>query len=220
MALTFWAESYFRSLKRTKVLSLLTKYLLQYKRVSIPHIGSFELVQEPPQWRVADQLFEPPSFTTAYLKPDEVPEHQSRFFLLRATEEQLDLASFGRQLRHRLRKGPIQWKGFGILRDASNEIIFEPQPLALPALQPVPARKIIRQDATHSVLVGDTQVNRQAHEETVVVRKTSRSWQIILAWILLVLCLAAIIALLYEGDFSPSAAGLRLWDGSRFFSSV
>jgi len=210
MGSTFWAESYFRSLKRTKVLPLLTKYLLQYKRVSIPHIGSFELVQEPPQLQVADHLFLPPSFTTAYIKRDGVPEHQSRFFsTLDASAGSDGLSLFGEQLHNRLRRGPVQWKGFGILRYSANEIVFEPQPLILPALQALPAQKILRQDAVHQVLVGDQSVSKQAVETDVPVRR-QRRWAMTVAFVLLLLGLAAIIALLYQGRFLPQAAGMRL----------
>lgn len=220
MGSTFWAESYFRSLKRTSLISLLTEYLLQYKRVSIPHIGSFELVQEPPQWRMPDQLIAPPAFTTAYLRPDAPTEHQSRFFSSAG-----DLASFGQQLRNRLRKGPIQWKGFGTLRDAADTVVFEPQPIVLASLQAVPAQKLIRPDATHQVLVGDRQLSKQVveveREEVVTVVKEKRvySWEMVTGWVLLAATVAAIVFLLHQDRFSPAATGLRLRLNDPVFSS-
>jgi hypothetical protein len=214
MALISLAESYFRSLKRIKVIPILTKYLLQYKRVCIPHIGTFELVQQSPQLSIADKLFTPPFFTIRYLHQDAVPEHQFNFFSWSdpSRKEILkeELFNFGAELKSKIKDAPFQWNGFGTLRYASDGVIFEPHPIELDSLQRVPAEKVIRYNAEHSMLVGDQQMTRQ--QVTRVLHKKSSRWPsaIVLGWIIFVIALIAIIILLYLGKFQPAASGLRL----------
>jgi hypothetical protein len=214
MDLISWAESYFRSLKRIKVISILTKYLLQYKRVCIPHIGTFEIVQQSPQLSIADKLFTPPFFTIRYLQQDAVPEHQFNFFSWSdpSKKEILkeELFNFGAELKSRIRETPFQWNGFGTLRYASDELVFEPRSIELESLQRVPAEKVIRYNAEHSMLVGDQQMTRQ--QVTRVLHKKSSRWPsaIVVGWIILVLAVLAIIILLYLEKFQPASSGLKL----------
>lgn len=214
MVLISWAESYFRSLKRIKVIPILTKYLLQYKRVCIPHIGTFEIVQQSPQLSIADKIFTPPFFTIRYLHQDAVPEHQFNFFSWSdpARKEILkeELFNFGAELKSKIRETPFQWNGFGTLRYAPDGIVFEPNPIELDSLQQVPAEKVIRYNAEHSMLVGDQQMTRQ--QVTNVLHKKSGRWpsSIVIAWLIVVLAMLAIVILLYLGKFQPAASGLRL----------
>lgn len=205
MVSTSWAVSYFRSLKRSKVLKLVTQYLVRYKKVCIPHIGTFELVQQPPRLDVAAQQFDPPVFTTRYSADDQLTAHQSAYFANGSGQE--TLTQFGSRLKHGLRSEPLQWNGFGLLRYNANELVFEPQELNSLALQPVPARKVIRQDVHHNRLVGDREIHSE-QDRTLLIRKRY-PWSLIIGWTMLALAVAAIIFFLYQGGFQPSAAGLR-----------
>ena len=79
MASTSWVESYFRSLKANSVFNQLTKYLVQYKRVSIPSVGTILLVQQPAQLNVADKIIEPPTVSAELREDVVVPEHQLKY---------------------------------------------------------------------------------------------------------------------------------------------
>jgi hypothetical protein len=203
---------YFRLLKRISVLALLTKYLLLYKRVCIPHVGTFEIVYEPPQLDVGDRLFSPPYFTTRFRQSDKVPEHQFRF--ISAYEQgngnlREELFSFGEQLNSRIRSGDFRWNGFGTLRNESSGIIFEPAPIGLQAFAPLQAQKVQRENVQHSVLVGDQQMKGQKVTEVLHKHTSTRSPAIIIAWIVLILALAAVFLMLYLGKFQTGASGLK-----------
>ncbi|MFL5811273.1 MAG: hypothetical protein ACJ749_17255 [Flavisolibacter sp.] len=217
MALTSWAVSYFRSLKRTKVLALLTKYLVQYKRVSIPHIGTFEIIQQSPELKIADKLITPPSFITRYVNNDRVPEHQVRFiassehYTKETLEEELSL--FGENLKNRIQNSPFSWNGFGTLRYASSELVFDPQQIQFDSLQFMPAVKIMRENAQHRVLVGDRQMissNTPTESYARIAKRPGLSLEMFIGLIILLLAVALIIYLLFIGNFEPAAAGLRL----------
>ncbi|MFL5738955.1 MAG: hypothetical protein ACJ75B_01955 [Flavisolibacter sp.] len=212
MALTFWAELYFRSLKRIKVISILTKYLLKYRRVCIPHIGTFEIIQDSPRLNVADKKFTPPSFHVKHLHQDFVPEHQFDFCSPDpASKEKVreELFSFGRDLREKIQQDPFSWNGFGTIRYAANEVIFEPHRIQLESLQGVPAEKVIRLNAEHSMLVGDREMTRRQVTSVLHQRKTILPLAQTIGWILLVLALAAIAYILYREGFSPAATGIK-----------
>jgi hypothetical protein len=218
MGSTFWAESYFRSLKRTNVLTLFTKYLLQYKRVCIPHVGTFELVQQSPRLDVADKLFTPPSFTTRYRTEDSLPEHQVLYFALSVPTEKerlkYELNSFGQDLLTRIEKDPFRWNGFGTLRFASNELVFEPSEIRLESLQGLRADRVVHPNISHNVLVGNQELTFADTAKPVDRTGYKMPVYLIIGWILLVLALAAIGWFLYTGNFQTGSSGLKMYFGN------
>jgi hypothetical protein len=214
MALTFWAELYFRSLKRTSVLPLLTKYLIQYKRVCIPYIGTFEIVQQSPRLNIADKLFTPPGFTTLYRRQDAVSDHQFHYIAIASKEEkeklQEELSLFGQKLQQKIQHTPFSWKGFGTLSYSANELVFEPQEMQLESLQRVPADKVIRKNEAHQMLVGDREMNSHEAAEGIHTRRVTYPVYLILGWVILLLAIATIAYFLYLNRFEPSGAGLKL----------
>lgn len=209
MGSTFWAELYFRSLKSNKVLSLFTRYLVQYGRVCIPHVGSFELVCEPPRHDVADKSFSAPVYSTRYSSQDQVTEHQYRYFSFSENPGREALHSFGEELRNSIRQSPFQWSGFGVLKLQSSAIHFEPQPLILSSLQPVPALKVTREDARHHVLVGDQEIRSGIDAEATEKVPAPRQYEMLIGWIILAIAITAIIIYLFLNNFQVSASGLQ-----------
>jgi hypothetical protein len=216
MGSTFWAVSYFRSLKRTKVLALLTKYLVQYKRVSIPHIGTFEIVQQSPELHIADHLITAPVFTTKYVNNDRVPEHQFLFIASCESAEKArleeELVVFGENLKRSIQSSPFRWNGIGTLRYTASELVFDAQSFEFDSLKFVPARKVMRENPKHSMLVGDQQMNSEQittalkKQPFAVLRKPGFMFA---GWTILILALIAIFIHLFLGKFDISAAGLR-----------
>src|SRR5215213_9525097 len=201
MGSTFWAVSYFRSLKRIKVLASLTKYLVQYKRVSIPHVGTFEIVQESPKLHIGDKTITAPMFITKYVNNDRVPDHQFHFIACceKTEKEKLqeELSQFGKKLKNRIENSPFCWKGFGTLRYASSQVVFDPQSLEFDSLKFIPAQKVMRQNVQHSVLVGDQQMT--SHQVTNTLSKPGKRMPLymIIGWILFILAVIAIILFLF-----------------------
>ena len=197
------------------MLALLTKYLIQYKRVSIPHIGTFEIVQQSPELHIADKLITAPVFTTRYVNNDRVPDHQFLFFANseRSGRERLQekLSSFGKNLNSRIQQHPFCWNGFGTLRYNASELIFDPQSIDLDSMKNITASKVTRQHAQHSVLVGDHQMVGQQVTEVLHQPETKkpRDLRMIIGWVVFSLALAAVIVILILGKFQSGASGLR-----------
>ncbi|HET7896520.1 MAG TPA: hypothetical protein VFL47_02590 [Flavisolibacter sp.] len=211
MGLTFWAVLYFRSLKVNSVLDQLTKYLLQYKQVSIPSVGTIQIIQQPAQLNIADKVLLPPTFSAELKEGDTVPEHQLNFLsaVLNESKEnvQQSLSETGEWLKRKIDANGFEWKGIGLLHNRQ----FDPT-LSVPALESIPAERVLRQNAEHRVLVGDQHMTSTQMAERsdgdVVVRK--RSIFMIIGWILLALAIVYIVIVLFLGKFHVGATGSKM----------
>jgi hypothetical protein len=176
----------------------------------IPHIGTFEIVQEAPRLDIADKVFRPPFYKTVFSEKDIIPEHQLQFFSSVGNSLKKELLSFGEKLRARVQEAPVMLNGFGKLRYSSNAIVFEPEIIELAALQAVPAQKVIRENAQHNVLVGDREMNSQQVTDFLGQSLRKKPIFMILGWTVLILALAVIVVVLYQGKFQVTSSGLRL----------
>jgi hypothetical protein len=212
MGSTFWAESYFRSLKASDVFNQLTTYLLQYKRVSIPSVGTILLIQHPPQLDIANKQILPPGYTAELRDGESISEHQLNFLAARLNQEKEKvrqlLAENGLWLKEKINSEGFEWKGIGLIRQPG-----ETTAVPLTALTAVPAERVLREGATHNLLVGDQQMtstemtNRQAEDSKVVEKE--RSLFMIIGWIILLLAIFYIVFVLYQGKFRIGASGAK-----------
>lgn len=191
------------------MLNHLTKYLLQYRTVSIPHVGTIQIVQHPSQLNVVDKLILPPSYFVELGKGEEVSDHQLTFLdriLNRGKDDILkDLFFFGDKLQEKINGPGFEWAGLGTITRSTQSI-----PLSIEALVPVPAERVLPQDARHSVLVGDHQMtsgqSTEVRTETYV-KENKRSIFIITGWVLLLLSILFIVFYLYTRKFKLNATG-------------
>lgn len=189
------------------MLLLLSKYLIQYKRVCIPHVGTFELVQLSPKLNVAEKLLTPPSFRTRYLDLEVIPQHQFDYLSPEVTKEQL--MSFGEKLKSKIQQSGFHWNGFGKLSFSSNEIKFEAEQLTVEGLPPIPAEKVLRENVQHSVLVGDHEMTSQQVNDSLAPIESKRSVVMIVGWILLIVAVVAIVILIYTKNFRSTSTGMQ-----------
>jgi hypothetical protein len=195
------------------VLTLLTKYLLRYRKVCIPNVGTFEIVLQSSQLNVADKCISSPVYITKHRKEEIVPDHQFHFFTNEGMQKDSfmqDFFLFGERMKRRIQNSPFYWKGFGTLRRTSETIIFVPAPIDIYSLKPVTADKVMRGTSEHNMLVGDKEMTFQ--EATDVLQQPAeikRTYPLWIGWVLLALAVIAIIIILYQGDFQPAASGMK-----------
>lgn len=188
---------------------ILTKYLIQYKQVSIPSIGTFTIEAAPAQFNFGDKLIVPPTIKTVYSNTQDISSSQVIFLsglLNKSTEEvQNNLHAFGNGLRSSLQQQPFSWNGFGTLDLKGSNVIFTPKPNTL--LEPVPAQKAVREEALHKIRRGEEEVHSSFGErEQPIAKKNDLEW---LAWLLVVLALLFILYCFYQQGFSLHATGKR-----------
>jgi hypothetical protein len=169
---------------------------------------------QSPQLDVADKRISSPVYIIQHRKDDHVPDHQFHFFAndgIEGKDLKNELFSFGERMKRQIQKSPLHWKGFGTLRYASSEMLFEPDEIKLASLEAVPAEKVLRKNVQHSMLVGDQEMTSQQVTEVLTKVEHKRSWFMILGWVLLIISIVAIIIYLYMKNFETSSTGLGTW---------
>lgn len=194
------------------MLHLLTKYLLQYRTVTIPHVGTINIVQYPSQLDVADKRLQPPSFSFRLKGEEDITDHQLNFlssFLQKENNWVLEeLKQFGDRLYDKINGPGFEWNGLGKL-DRSTQSF----PVLQKGLTVIAAERVIRENPDHQVLVGDRQTSSLAIADEKLVEKeqtTKRSSLIVIGWILLLLSILAIGFFAYKGKFRVNSSGSKM----------
>ena len=180
---------------------VLNAYLFQHRSISIPGLGTIYLETFPASVDVADRTMLPPVYRFRFDKYFDAPDKEF-FSYLAAQSNMLDFEAikwyneFSFDLRNRIRnESEVSWEGVGILKkDGSGSILFESAPAPSFFQQPTPAMRVNRQDAQHTLLVGDRErtsgeMNEWLHDE--VLHRRKFPWWII-ALILAVLGLSVL----------------------------
>lgn len=178
---------------------VLNAYLFQHRSISIPGLGTIYLETFSANADVADRTILPPAYRFRFDKYFDAPDRE--FFSYIASQENiLDYEAiklyneFSFDLRNRIRsEEKVSWDGVGILKkDDTGNILFEQVPEKDHFMLPTPAMRVNRQNAQHTLLVGDqertnVEMNEWLTEDAAAGKK--RSWWII-ALILAILALA------------------------------
>ena len=203
---------YFRSLKVNSVLNLLTKYLFQYRTVTIPHVGTIQIVQHTPQLDVVDKVILPPGFSAQIKSEEKISAHQLNYlngFLQKEDGLILeDLQQFGSQFNDKIKNEGLDWSGVG--RFDKNTQVFS---IPVEGLAAVTAERVMRNNPDHQVLVGDRQTSslQLAEEKNFNPFEGKPRFSLVtIGWILLALSVVAIAILFYQGKFSVHSGGSRM----------
>jgi hypothetical protein len=142
--------------------AILNSYLFQHKSISIPGLGTIIMETVPAKLDAGARMVSPPACSFRFDKYFDAPDKE--FFAYLASKQQIpdyealrQYSEFAFSLRDRLNHlQEASWEGLGSFRrDAEGNIRFE-SPLGQPFfLQAVPAEKLARADARHTLLVGD-----------------------------------------------------------------
>ena len=180
---------------------VLNAYLFQHRSISIPGLGTIYLETFSADVDVADRTLLPPVYKFRFDKYFDAPDRD--FFSFIAVKRNiLDYEAikwyneFSFELRNRIRtEAEVNWDGVGILKkDDTGNILFESVDGKDLFLAPTPAMRVNRQNAQHTILVGDQEktnfeMNEWLHDEEAG-RATKKSWWIpalVLAIIILAL---------------------------------
>jgi hypothetical protein len=195
------------------MLQVLNAYLFQHRSISVPGLGTIYLETFPAHVDVADRTVLPPVYRFRFDKYFDVPEKEF-FGFLAAQAKMLDFEAikwyneFSLDLRNRIRnEDEVAWEGVGVLKkDGSGNILLESAAAPAFFLHSVPAMKVNRHDAVHTLLVGDRErtsgeMNEWLQEEGV--SRKRHSWWIV-ALVLVVIGLAILAWHFYTHGFSTA----------------
>ena len=193
------------------MLSSLTSCLVQHKKVFIPHVGQFVIHYKPATLDFANRLIYPPVNELRFTENGNLENDQVIFLEndlgIDGTLLEEKLGSFGAGLKAAITQSSFTWAGFGELKYVNDEIAFHPQESLL---QPIPANKVIRENAHHAVLVGEKEMH--SGDTSYITNEKGRrklSYFIIAGWIIALLAVAFIVYHLYTQNFKPHSSGYR-----------
>jgi hypothetical protein len=192
----------------------LYEFLILNKQLRLPGIGTIGLFQNPSQHDVAEKLFTPPSFFFKIESSDDKPS-KKLFDWLSASkgitewEAIKSLNEFSFEIKKRISdSGEMNWEKVGRFRRNDNgNIQLDPHTLLLSGEQPVRVEKVIRQNASHTVLVGDQERTSMQMEDYFAPASPKKNYSWIIAVILTIVALMFIGWYFSEKGFAPSAAG-------------
>jgi hypothetical protein len=197
------------------MIGILNSYLIQHKSICIPGLGTIYLEKIPAINDFSNRQLLPPSYKYRFDKYFDAPDKEFFSFLASnqsiAEYEAIKLYNeFAYDLRDRIRKEErFEWPQVGLLmRDATGDIQFKSELIQPNFVRPVPANRVIRQDARHAILVGDQELTTdhmsELLSEEVYVEK--ESWWIY-ALIVLAVALVILFFYLYQNNWDFSAIG-------------
>ena len=143
----------------------LNSYLVQHKSLSIPGLGTIYVERIPAQSDFVNKQIIPASYHYRFDRYFDAPD-KDFFTYLAAQKEIADYEAirwyneWAYELRNKIRtQQEVKWENVGTLRtDVSGEVVFEAQQNLVSFLAPVPAERVIRSNAQHTMLVGDREV--------------------------------------------------------------
>lgn len=142
----------------------LYRFLIKYKKLVLPGIGTIALHLRPSISEFADRAFSPPGYFFTLERADEVPRGKlfswlASHFSITDSEAVIRFNEFVFDLTRKLKQGKeIHWQKVGSFqKELTGEIKFTSAKEELSWLENVPGEKIIRENVEHRMLVGEVE---------------------------------------------------------------
>jgi len=141
--------------------SELYRYFILHKKLNLPGIGNFILERKPADADFVNKCIHPAVYSVSLQQTEEKASHKFYAWIAAALdisekEAVIKFNDFIYDLKNKISSGnSIEWSGLGILKKSlGGGINFTGQTITS-VEKAVPAQKIIREKAEHSVLVGE-----------------------------------------------------------------
>jgi nucleoid DNA-binding protein len=177
----------------------LYKYLILYKKLNIPGIGSFAIEQIPARLDFLNKQLHSPLPVIRFNLGNAVADKHFYDFLAKekGLQEWEAIRQFNDltfEIKNTVNsKGMVELPGIGTLKkEFTDTYSFQPAGSLQPYFPDVAAERIIRKNATHSVKVGDAEKSSTEMQELLAPEKPKKSQWVKYAIILAVLGAAAI----------------------------
>ena len=175
----------------------LVKYFALYKKLILPGIGAFNTATQPAQIEFVEKTLHAPAYNITFKQDETADDANFISFLIKETGlDQYEVANrFGHfitQLKEKLQSGiALQLPGLGVLTNNGDHYSFTAETLQQ-FFPGIAAERVIRQNAQHSIRVGEDQkTSSEMHEIPHKEVKEERWW--IAAVVLGVIGVAAIL---------------------------
>lgn len=146
--------------------SILHQYLIQQKSLSLPGLGTLVLQNIPAISNFSAHVIEPPMQKITFDEFHDAPDKD--LFLFVAARLQVEeweaikmVNDFSYELKNQLKQtGKVIWDKIGVLSsEPGGAISLESKTITYDFMEPVPAWRIIRKNASHTIRRGDMEVS-------------------------------------------------------------
>lgn len=196
----------------------LYQYLLLHKQLPVPGVGTFLLERRPAQIDFPNKQMLPPVYSISMQSSALIPT--GKFFNWLGAVlgiSQMDAVirynDFAFEVKKQLDKGDtVIWNGVGVIKKGlAGEIKFAPAEITVTE-QPVPAIKVLREKAEHTVRVGEDERTAAEMEEMLTKPEEKKSywWAYALAIGLLAVIFTGWYFSEHGVDVSSTANGKKL----------
>jgi len=142
----------------------LYQYLVLHKQLNIPGIGTFQVERKSADIDFVGKIVNPPAYTIALHHGNATPSKKvfnwlSDVFNISERDALSRFNDFAFELRDKVMSGDkLQWDGIGTLsKGLAGEIRFDASLKGMSIGEPISANKVIRENAEHTVRVGEDQ---------------------------------------------------------------
>ena len=190
----------------------LYQYLLQYKKLPVPGIGTFLLERHPARFDFPNKQVLPPTYTYVLDPVANVPK--GGFFKWLGTalgissmDAVVQFNNFAFDMKKQLEKGhTIDWKGVGQVKKGLGEELRFTAHEILVQEAPVPAIRVLREKAEHTVRVGEDE--RTAAEMEIFLSKPDEKKSYWWAWALALGLLSVLFSGWYLSEHGLDISGI------------
>lgn len=195
----------------------LSKYLWEFKEITLPHIGSFECKAQPadtnpgantiaaPRW---DIIFSENNTAAPVGDADAIATWLSGQKNISQIEAANNFNNFAEEIKSKLTNGEtITWFGIGNLSEQAGRIIFTPAQESISPFTDITAHKIKRENTSYATLVGDketttAQMREQLTEANYKTKRTGRGM-----WVLLMAAIVLLVIYFLRNGCNVTATG-------------
>ncbi len=197
-------------MKANEIADLLYDFFIQNCSLSLPGIGTFDMFRISAQTDFANKKIIAPTFSITYNNHLDAPNKDLFDYVSKKTNvpewEAIKLVNdFAFDLKNILKNGDeVAWEGIGLLKSGlSGDIVFEPHRLSYEFIPHVGARRVIRKEVNHQMMVGDRQLTTEEMQhllatETTEVRVKESWW--IYAFIITAVAVVLIAIRIFTSD--------------------
>ena len=192
----------------------LYQYLVFYKKLNVPGIGTLLLERKPAEFDHAERVIHPSTYSISLHHGGDSPSQQFLKWLAGSLHTNVQEAArqfndFVAGMRNEVMAGhKLNWENVGVLsKGMAGEVRFESAVKAFTTDLPVPAIKIVRENAEHMVRVGEDQKTSAQMIEILNPEKEKRSLWWAAALILTLAALLFMIIYFSQKGMTPSSAG-------------
>lgn len=214
---TGFVYSFYKSIKMFR---LLTQYFLQTHKLYVPGTGAFSLHSREAVNDFTSQMVHAPGwdivFTpfaqNAVASPDQDNEKLYEWLAVKLNVSKEDAVirydDFCDGLKTDIQQGKtVRWEGLGTLEKINNRVIFTAESSVATLFTGVTAKKVLRENVSHNVLVGERETTSEEMRARLTSKKSRSGVGVKIAWIVLLVALIFLAVYFLRNGCNVNALG-------------